>query len=43
MISNFLLKKLISDDFQDFLTFFDAQKLKLFETFLMYKIFEESS
>ena len=30
MISNFLLKKLVLDDFQGFLAFFDAQKLKLF-------------
>ena len=30
MISNFLLKKLGLDDFQGFLAFFDAQKLKRF-------------
>ena len=30
LISNFLLKKLVLDDFQCFLAFFDAQKFKLF-------------
>ena len=30
MILNFLFKKLVLDDFQVFLAFFDAQKLKLF-------------
>ena len=30
MISNFLFKKLLLDDFQGFSAFFDAKKLKLF-------------
>ena len=48
IISNFFLMKPVLDDFQGFIAFFNAQKLKLFfdvclKLFLSADFFEESS